>query len=232
MQLSDVKPLIDQAAGQVARAYSTWVSFSDAAGHLWLFTVQNEDRMAEYMSREQGERIVRSILNQEARKWAISERAQVSGYSPEDLTWYSLEQIRLLLPDVYDYEGWQTSGGSGTDGRSSKPVANATGDRLASIIDVSMALKKLPPEHEDILCRFYHANHTHEQIAEAYGSTPEAIRKRLERIVRAIQGHLGGARPVDPYEAVNGQFDTRTKGRKVVSNATARALTDNAWDGS
>jgi len=230
--VADIKPILERSAWQVARAYTDWVSLSDAQAHLWLFVVANEERLAEYMSRENGERILTVILQQEARTWAIKERATVSGYSPEDLTWYSLAQIRDLLPDVYDYEGWQSSGGSATDMKSSKPVANATGDRLASIIDVSMAVKKLPQEHQSILALHFRDGVTLDDLAHAYDSTSEAIRKRVERMLRAIQGHLGGARPSDPYEAVNGQFDTRTKGRKVVSNATARAMTDNAWDGS
>lgn len=230
MQIADIKPILERSAWQVARAYTDWVSLSDAQAHLWLFVVANESRLAEYMSRENGERILTVILQQEARTWAIKERATVSGYSPEDLTWYSLAQIRDLLPDVYDYEGWQSSGGSATE-RSSKPVANATGDRLASIIDVSLAVKKLPPEHQSILWFHYHDGKDYEWLADYMDSTPEAIRKRIERMLKAIQGHLGGVRPTDPYEAVNGQFDTRTKGRKAVSNATARAMTDNAWEG-
>lgn len=231
MQIADIKPILERSAWQVARAYGDWVSLSDAQAHLWLFVVANEPRLAEYMSRENGERILTVILQQEARTWAIKERATVSGYSPEDLTWYSLAQIRDLLPDVYDYEGWQSSGGSATE-RSSKPIANATGDRLASIIDVSMALKKLPGQHQDILACHFQDGNDFEFIARVYDSTSEAIRKRIERMLKAIQGHLGGARPTDPYEAINGQFDTRSKGRKAVSNAAARAATDNAWDGS
>ena len=229
MDLKDLTPFVNQAAGATSRAYRTWVSFPDVAAHLWLFAVNSEDRLAEYMSRKEGPRIVAKILNQEARTYAIKERAAVSGYSPEDLTWYSLAQIRRILPDVFDYQDWQSfQTGSA---RGSKPVANATGDRLATILDVSVALTKLQEDQVNILSWYYREANSLEWIADQLDISEEAARKRLERALKALQNELGGPRPVDPYEAVNGQFDTRTKGRKAVSNTAARAATDNAWGG-
>jgi hypothetical protein len=201
------------------------------ANQLWLWLVENEERAQEYMSREDGERIVRSILNQEARTYAIKERAAVTGYSPEDLSWYSPASIRKILPDVFDYEDWQSFQSGSSDGRGSKPLVNASGDRLASILDVKSALEKMNHVQYSLLKEVYGEGSSVEAAAEKLGISTETCRKRLDRAVYVVRDKLGGPRPTDPYEAVNGQFDTRTSGRRVVSNATARARTDHAWDG-
>ena len=153
-----------------------------------------------------------------------------AGYSVDDLEWYSPGQIRAILPDVFDYEDWQSSGQSSNDRKASMP-ANATGDRLASILDVKSALQQMNHIQYDLLKEVYGNGSSVEAVAESLGISTETCRKRLDRAVYVVRDKLGGPRPTDPYEAVNGQFDTRTSGRKVVSNASARARTDHAWDG-
>lgn len=228
MELSRLTPWINQAATATYRSYSQWVTFPDVAARLWLWTIENEAKVGEYLNHEEGERIVRSILNQEARKYAIKERAMTTGYSPEDLTWYSHSQIKSILPDVFDYADWQTFSAGG-DGRGSKPLANATGDRLATILDVKGALTKLQEDQVAILREHYGNGVSVDACAISLGIKSEAARKRIDRAVKAIGVKLNKPRPSDPYEAVNGQFDTRTSGRRVMSNAAARKATDGNW---
>jgi hypothetical protein len=230
MDLKDLTPLINQTAASTHRAYNAWVSFPDVAGHLWLWAVDNEDRVEDYLAREDGERIVRSILSKEARTYAIKERAVSSGYTPEDLTWYSPNMIRRILPDVFDHEDWQSFQSSGNEVKS-KPVASATGDRLASILDVKKGVNSLPEDTVFILREHYGRGISIDTLADELEILPDTLRKRLDRAVYAIRDALGGPRPTDPYEAVNGQFDTRAKGRKAMSNAQANAITSNQWDG-
>jgi hypothetical protein len=222
-------PMVNMAAAATSRAYPQ-VSFPDVAGCLWLWAVANDSRIQEYFAKEDGDRIVGSILRMEARTYALKERAVSAGYSTEDLEWYSPGQIRAVLPDVFDYENWQTSGASSND-RKTTVLANATGDRLASILDVKSALEKMNHVQYSLLKEVYGEGSSVEAAAEKLGISTETCRKRLDRAVYVIRDKLGGPRPTDPYEAVNGQFDTRTSGRRVVSNATARARTDHAWDG-
>lgn len=228
MELSTLTPWIKQAATSTYRAYSQWTTFPDVEAQLWLWATENEARVVDYLNHAEGERIIRSILNQEARKYAIKERASVTGYSTDDLTWYSHTMIKKILPDVFDYEDWQTFS-TGGDGRGSKPVANATGDRLATILDVKGALAKLTKDQVLILKEHYGRGASIEACAIVLGISHEAARKRVDRAVYAIRDKLNGQRQTDPYEAVNGQFDTRTSGRKVMSNAAARKATEANW---
>jgi hypothetical protein len=228
MELNQLTPWINQSATATYRAYASWVTFPDVAAQLWLWAVHNEGKVDTYLSQPDGERIVRSILNQEARTYAIKERAVSTGYSPEDLTWYSPNMIRNILPDVFDYEDWQSFESRGGD-RGSKPVANATGDKLVTILDVKGALTKLQEDSVALLREHYGRGVSTEACAVALDIQPEAARKRLDRAVYALRDSLNGIRQGDPYEAVNGQFDTRTKGRHAMTNAAARAATDKNW---
>lgn len=228
MDLSILTPMVNQTAAVTARSYSSWVSLPDVTAALWVWAFSNESRVEEYLGREEGQKIVYSILRAEARTYALKERAVATGYSLDDVTWYSPAMIRKILPDVFDYEDWQSFETKG-DGRGSKPVANATGDRLATILDIKGALTKIPEDNVRLLREHYGRGVSVEACAMALDVTPEAARKRLDRAVYAIRDKLNGVREYDPYEAVNGQFDTRTKGRHAMSNAAARSMTDKNW---
>lgn len=223
-----ISPWIDQSAAAAARAYSTWISFSDVRQQLWLWAVKNEARVSEYLDHEEGERIIRSILNQEARSYALKERAVSTGYSPEDLAWYTPRQIKAVLPDVFDHEDWQSFQQSRGDGRGSKPI-EATGDKLTTIMDVKSALSGLQPEQVALLREHYGNGVSVEACAIALGLEKEATRKRIDRAVYAMRDSLNGIRQGDLYEAAQGQWDTRSKGRRAMSNAAARAATDVNW---
>lgn len=223
----DLTRIIHYVAAQTDRAYPQ-VTYSDVSQELWTHVQSNLSRFFDYMQREDGERIIRSILNQEARTYAIKERSVTTGYTVEDQAWYTPNAIRKILPDVFDYADWQ-SFQQGTSEVRAKPVANATGDRLASIIDVKNALDKMLPEQRELLRKFYGGLMALEYLANDLDISQDAARKRLDRAVYALRDHLGGPRPADPYEAVNGQFDTRTKGRKAMSNAAARRATEGNW---
>lgn len=226
MELSTLTPWINTTALYTYRAYASWITQADVAGRLWLWAVENEEKIDNYLANPDGERIVRSILNQEARKYAIKERAMSTGYSPEDLTWYSPNMIKAALPDVFDYDDWQSMSIKGDTGGQ---IANAGGDRLAVILDIKTNLKKIEPMQQKILKLHYGDNLSIEACAIAFDIQKDAARKRIDRAVYALRDKMNGVREGDPYEAVNGQFDTRTRGRRAMSNAAARKATDNNW---
>lgn len=225
-----IAPWIKAAADRVARAYSTWITRADTESELWVWALKNERRLLEYMNSDAPERIIRGILNSEARTYAIRERAQMSGYDPSDLEWYTPRMIRTVLPQVFDVEDWQSfqSDYSGMPG--SKPLANASGDHLATILDVRGVLTELQEDQIRILQMFYGSGVTVEYCANYFKIEPLAARKRIDRAVYAIADALNNPRQGDPYEGTAGQFDTRGKGRRAMSNARARKITSTGWD--
>lgn len=221
----DLDRLINWAAGQASRAYPQ-ITFADVRQELHTHCIANLPRFFEYMQRgEEGERIIRAALNREARKYAMKEREAVTGISFEDQAWYTPKAIRSILPDVYEYANWQSFGASAEE-RKPTAIINATGDRLAAIIDVKAALEKILPDQRDLLWEYYHLRDSVSVIAERRDISEAATNSRITRAVYAVREALGGPRPSDPYEATNGQFDTRSKGRRAVSNSAARRMTE------
>lgn len=230
--MNELTPWIQQAAAYMGRAYRPWTTTEDIKQHLWQWAVSNRDRVEEYLTLAEGERIIRTVLNQEARKYAIKERAEVSGYKPEDLAWYTPTALKKILPDVFDYEDWQSfqqkggEGGGGGGGQS--------GDRLATIIDVKSALEKLPKDTVHLLRMFYADGFSLEHCSQVLMIEPAACRKRLQRAINSLSVKLNNPRPTDPYEGATYEqwkanqhfYDTRGKFRRAVSNASARAGTD------
>jgi DNA-directed RNA polymerase specialized sigma24 family protein len=230
--VKQIEPWVNQSAVSTGRAYSTWTSVLDVRQHLWSWAYQNQDRISDYLNQEDGERIVRSILNQEARNYAVKERAAVSGYNPEDVAWYTVTAIKRTLPDVFDYNDWQ-SFQAGNGGPSNQPAA-WSGDRLATIIDISKAVDSLPADRREFLKIIYGDGAGVEAAAAAQGITLEAAHKRHQRALKTLSRALNDPRPVDPMEGATYEqwkanqhfYDTRSKGRKAISNAAARAATE------
>jgi DNA-directed RNA polymerase specialized sigma24 family protein len=230
--VNQIEPWVNQSAAATARAYSTWTSFPDVRQHLWSWAYANEKRVREYLTHQDGERIIRSILNREARNYAIKERATMTGYSPEDVAWYSITAIRNILPDVFDHEDWQTSE-VGSGGRGSKPTSWG-GDKLAAIIDVKGAMNTLPADRVALLREHFANGTTTEVCAVMFDLNVETVRKRIQRALKYISNQLNNPRPADPMEGVTYEewskskhfYDTRGKFRRAMSNAAARKATE------
>jgi DNA-directed RNA polymerase sigma subunit (sigma70/sigma32) len=94
--------------------------------------------------------------------------------------------------------------------RSTKPSEG--GNRIALLSDVAAGLDRLNKTDKDLL-RMRYANGGMEfgALGETYGTTEEAMRKRVKRALNKLQDRLGGEAPV-------------WRGRRRVrSNAESRA---------
>ena len=224
-----------QAAVPVARAYSAWVSRDDVEQQLWRWTYENTERINDYLTRPEGEKIIRSILNQEGRNYANRERAVSTGYEFEDVAWYTKTALKRVLPDVFDYIDWQ-SFEMKSDGPSNKPAA-WSGDKLATLIDVKKAVESLAVDRQEILRLHYAEGLTHQQIADMREMKVDTVAKQIQRALAAMSKYLNDPRVSDPMEGVTYEewkanqrfYDTRTRGRKAMSNAASRAATDSNW---
>lgn len=87
----------------------------------------------------------------------------------------------------------------------------------------------LLPAQQQVLRLYYEEMYEYEDIAHFYSITSEDAMKRVDRAVYALTGRLVTPWMYDSYEARNGQWDTRSKGRKAMSNAAARQITNGAW---
>jgi DNA-directed RNA polymerase specialized sigma24 family protein len=216
--------MVRDVARSVSSNFPQYVTSEDTEGHLWVWVYEKRSQIQKAV--EDGpewEAKIASTLRKVASDYCAREKAAVEGYSVEDLYRYSIPKIKELLPDVFDYTDWQTFGQKGDGQPSSKPLANQTGDRLAELVDIRSAIKALPMETKELLYLVHVFLYSTENLAEHFGITHEAAKKRAQRAYGAVQKALGrkdlGAQP--------SPADRRT----VRSNAAWRAAQTSQYDG-
>lgn len=214
-------PMVKEVAKLVSRNYPPNILVEDIEQHIWLFAYQNQNSISKKIEDNPDSWIpqIASTLRKEGSKYALKERTALEGYYPEDYQKYSVAQVRLLLEDVFDYEDWQSFALSSDGQPRSRGQANATGDRYASLVDVTVGLKKLRSEQYNTIVWTYKFGYTLEMLAEEYGCSTHAARGRLDRAVGALVRALG---PREQQEYTG----TRT----VRSNAAWMAANSNQYE--
>lgn len=92
-----VHECIRQAAGTIWRRYRRWVEREDVEMELWAWVYGHPDKTNDLAEHESWLlRRLRTVAERFARK----EKAQRSGYHPDDEVWYSQWHVVELLPDA------------------------------------------------------------------------------------------------------------------------------------
>lgn len=216
--------MVRDVARSVSSSFPQYVTSEDTEGHLWVWVYEKKSQIQKAV--EDGpewERKIASTLRKVASDYCAREKAAVEGYSVEDLYRYTIPKIKALLPDIFEYQDWQSFGLKGDGQPSSKPLANQTGDRIAELIDVRAAVKALPEETKELLYLVHVYHYTAENVAEHFEISLEAAKKRMQRAYGAVQKSLGRR---DPSEQPS-PADRRT----VRSNAAWRASQSSLYEG-
>lgn len=216
-----LEPMVKQVSKFVKRNFPPNILLEDIEQAIWLGAYQEQKSITRKIENEPESWIpqIAATLRKKGTEYALNERAALEGYHQEDYQKYSVQVVRTLLPDVFDHQDWQSFAAGGDGQPRSRNQANTTGDRIASLIDVSVGLKKLKTEQYNTLVWVYKFGYTNEMIAEEYGCNAEAARKRVERAVQALARTLGYREPVE----VSG-------GRTVRSNAAWQAALSNQYE--
>lgn len=93
------------------------------------------------------------------------------------------------------------------------------------VVEVKESFYKLPSLQQQVLRYAYEDDLEVDEIAEIYKINEHQALQRVNRAVYALCSLMN----TSPYESINGQWDTRTRGRRAMSNAAARRLTNGAW---
>lgn len=219
-----VKPV----AIRVGQRYRGYVEVADLRQELALWVLSHPRRAAEYLLEAEegdGRRLTRSLYNA-AESYARACKASAEGYSPGDEYFYSLRQLRELLPDaMLDTEMWVLA--EMRPGERRATLASEGNTRLAMLVDVAAAmvdLSKMDPDRYSLLVTKYVDGWTDDMLAQSMQCTPDAARMRVRRALQMVQTILGGAKPlVDPPEV------TYVASRHALSNAAAQAATRGAY---
>lgn len=211
-------PTITGMAAGLARAFPT-SHRDDLSQEMLLWLITHKVRIGQWRNDlvdEPGamERMVgRSLLNH-GLAWCHKEKATADGYDIEDLFFYSKATLRELLDVVWDFDSWlEVSPEEHVTTTRSDPATG--GNRLALIIDVTRGLDRLSAADTTVLSAVHRDRMAWDELAAFLDTTTDAVRKRYQRAVGRLQGHLGGERP---------DF-TGIGSRRVISNSAAQALT-------
>lgn len=224
LDYSRMRKLVKDVARSVSNGYPSYVTSDDTEGHLWVHMYERKGSFARIVDEGDGwEARIGSILRSEANNYCAKEKAAAEGYSVDDLYRYSLPQIRLLLDDVFSYEDWQSFGLHGDGQPVAKIQANQTGDRIAELVDVKTAIEAMDDDTYNLLVWHYKYHYTMPMLAEEFGITSEAAKKRAQRALTALQKQLGRRDQSDQSSA--------SERRTVRTNAASRAALSSQYEG-
>ena len=147
-----------RVAARFARDWHGFVEREDIEQECLIWFLEHPKKAREYREGgKSGEGRLWNSLTNAARKYAHKEKAERSGYSAEDVYFYSLEELEALLPPFFTRD-WMGSGLLATPegGRSSnRPVPSEGNNLLAKLADVSSAYQKLDMNSQLLLKRIY-----------------------------------------------------------------------------
>lgn len=190
----------------------------------WL--LDHEELVAEWMDPEVDEResskFLGKCLRNEARDYLTDIKAQALGYERHDVYHYSKNEVKALLPAMFDPEKWHEPPAS--DGRSTKAPAEG-GNWIATLADVAQAYEKLGQDDQALLAWFHRDGWMNKMVAQVYDVSEAVASYRHHRALKRLVDHLGGERP-SPSRSSSDPW----RGRHAVSNSTARAVVANQYE--
>ena len=202
----DISKLVYSAARQVRGRFSNYAEFEDLLQEAWL-AVYTTSKMADWQEQgDQGKQRLRRHLVKACSLYAQKNKAAKLGYRYADLFFYSPGLLRHMITQVLETIG--------TDERFDYL------DR-ALFVDVENALMTLSDSDYQIIWWAFKGDLDEEEgnalVGERLGISTDAARKRVNRVLRRLQDHLGGENPVPR--------------RKSKTNAQALAELRTAWEG-
>lgn len=219
------KPMVKSVARSVSGQFPTFVTDEDTEQALWLWLYDKRTSVLQTVEDDpqNWEAKIASTMRKVAFDYCAKEKAAVEGYSTEDLYRYTIPKIKSLIPDIFTHLDWQTFGLKGDGQPTGKGLANQTGDRMVELIDIKAGVQRLPDETKELIFLQYARHYTAENLADHFGITVEAAKKRSQRALGTLQKELGRR---DPGEHVE-----RSQRRTVRSNAAWRAAQSTQYEG-
>lgn len=233
IDIDSLEPTIASVAGKYGAMYRKYgAEREDFAQELRIWALENQDIVAEWLDPEvtdekYGMKQLVKALENECNDYAVDIKAQAVGYHREDLYWYGRNELRALLPAMFDPESRTNPPQSDDDsGRSSKSDAEG-GNWVATLADVSRAYDALGREDKFLLSRFHRDGFTNKEMAKALDVTEAMMSYYHSRALNRLLDNAGGAAPRPMRRSEKGD---PWRGRRAITNAEARYLTDSTWE--
>lgn len=207
------------------------VEVDDVQAVLWEWVIRHQSgKIKRYRDENDDggfERIVGFVLYDEANIYARKEKAARLGYSAADEFFYAKATIEDLLSAMFDRDAWMnppTEHGNARSGR----ALNEGNNWLATLADIGRAYDLLDEKDRQVLALKFKHDISRTKLSEMWQLSPKGADHRVESAVKRLWRNLGGPKWLAPEER---ERSGGTIGqRRVISNAHARAITDNQYE--
>jgi DNA-directed RNA polymerase specialized sigma24 family protein len=192
------------AARPIADRYKGYVDADDLRQVACEYASRRKRKVEEYLvrdepsERKQGEAALILSMRRECEKFARREKAERSGYRPEDEYFYRPATIEKIIEVIHN--GGPDSAGQILDPadmgqkRKRKPASEG-GDILALVYDVEMALKELDTRTYGIVVSRWGDGLTLVDIGTQWSISPQRVEQISRRGMRQLIEALGGKSP-------------------------------------
>lgn len=204
----EIERVATSAARKARSKFYGYVELEDMLQEARVALHQHKKKIHEWAEAGEKNKIFNYVFKQCAR-YAHKEKAAAVGYRMEDLFFYSIKTLRVVVPTVL--EAW-----SGDE----DAILDYPDSSL--FIDVADGLRALSEADYQIIWWAFKGDPGEEagysNVAGHLKISADASRQRVNRILRNIQETLGGENPVPR--------------RRARSNAASLAETRSAWEGN
>jgi hypothetical protein len=229
--LESLEPMIESIAAEYGRRHRVHgADLEDFGQELRLWVIKNEAKVLEWLDPElwepkAGEKMLAKSLRNEAKDYGVDIKAQAVGYERSDLHWYSKGEVKSLLPNVFNPDAWQEPPKS--EGRSTKAPSEG-GNWVTTLADVAQAIAKLDLYDQSILRAFHKDGWTNKMMADVEKVSESLMSYYHDRAVSRLVKVLGDEQP----KPMRTQSDKRDpwRGRRAVTNSTARSINSRTYD--
>jgi DNA-directed RNA polymerase specialized sigma24 family protein len=220
------------AAAQVARRYRGYIPYADLAqeGMVWVLSHPGTVTSLLEDGKRGGNRLVGRLVRH-MDKLARRERAQSIGYDTADEAFYTRTLLEAALPAIWDDSllDHPPVDDEAAEGPRRRSDGSETSNWLVTVLDVRRAWTEAEMDLNWRLAISYRYGEGMRlyQIADALEVSDSTASNYIERGLNAMIRQLGGKPPGQCSD------DCECKpvgGRRVISNAEARAIQENQYD--
>lgn len=227
----EYEPVLNGVAAEMgSKGHKYGSDASDFRQEFVVWMMDNERRLSEKreeLGPDEFGKYLRACLRGESMDYLVDIRAQAGGQDRASAYWYSIAELEVLLPKVFNEDAWHEPPQS--DGGSSRSAGDPAigGNWIATLADVSQGVAKLEAEDREILHAFHRDGWMNKELAAYYQISESLMSYRHGRAVKRLLRILGDEKPKhmrpdtphDPW-----------RGRHSISNAHARAITNNNYE--
>lgn len=190
--------VITQGATNAHSAQRSFLPMQDCVQEAILWALEHPKKIEMWREKgKYGENLLRFSAKQAVLSRIGKERRRVYQLEKNEVSYYTPAMVRELLPDIFDYDDWTSSGQSEmTDkiANTSRPSEGNT--RLAVMSDISYAFYSLSSEDQALL-KELHADGgiTQQVLAATLGVAEKTVARREQRALQRMVDKLGGELP-------------------------------------